>query len=163
MNLNSGLFLTAIISLLVNCGTEITTKPATKNPAFAATGSANGIVGTWKLIMETFDDNFNEKLDDEERKMGMKNSTEATRNYKMQFNANGTCKTEGKYNGIYNIKEEGGKKILFVQLDAAEGAEKDPRGDGSRKYYIKSMTGTELLLMPEVSGITAFFWLFKKV
>ncbi|HEX6846751.1 MAG TPA: lipocalin family protein, partial [Chitinophagaceae bacterium] len=124
MKLKLALLLIAFITLLVNCGdnkaaisekqsADNSTEPATKNPAFAATGSANGIVGTWKLIMETFDVNFNEKLDDDERKSEMKNNTPEN---KMHFNANGTCKIQSRYNGTYNIKEDSGKKILFVQL-----------------------------------------------
>jgi len=80
---------------------------------------ADGIVGTWKLTMETFDDNNNNKLDDDERKSGMKNSTpQALHDYKIPFNANGTCKVEGRYNGKFKQTEGGAKNILTLHIDA---------------------------------------------
>lgn len=140
------------------------TNSTTENPTSTTTISNDGIVGTWKLIMEAYDDNYNTKLDDEERKSGMKISTsEALRNYQMQFNANGTCKIEGRYNGTYKLTEDGGKKILVVQLESTKGMDGKQLPSSSSKYYINSMTGSELLLLAEVSGVTYIFWLFKKV
>jgi hypothetical protein len=113
--------------------------------------------------METYDDNNNSTLDDEERKSGMKNSTpQALHDYKMQFNANGTCKIEGRYNGTYKLTEEGGKKILFVDRELRQGTNGKQLPGSRSKYYIKSMTSSELLLLAEVSGVAVIFWLFKK-
>jgi hypothetical protein len=84
-----------------------TAKQTTEDLASATTISDNGIVGTWKLTMEAYDDNNNDKLDDEERKSGMKNSTpQALHDYKIQFNSNGTSKIEGRYNSTYKLSEE---------------------------------------------------------
>ncbi len=130
--------------------------------AFSTT-SDNSIVGTWKLTMEAYDDNNNKVLDDDERKMGIKNSTsQSLHNYQMQFNANGSCKIEGKYNGTYKISEEGDKIILTVQLEAHEGVNKRQIPASRHRYHIKSMNSSELLLLAEVSGVTYTFWLFKK-
>ena len=124
----------------------------------------NSIVGTWKLTMEAYDENFNKTLDDEERKMGMKNSTpQALHDYQMQFNANGTCKIERLYNGTYKLNEESDKKILTVNLEATEGANKKQLPASRHKYHIISMSSSELLLLAEVSGVTYTFWLFKKL
>jgi hypothetical protein len=125
--------------------------------------STESIVGTWKLTMEGYDDNSNSKLDDEERKSGMKNSTpQALHDYKMQFNANGTCKIEGRYNGTYKVKEEGGEKILLVDLEPGKGLNGKQLPASHYKYYIKSMTSSELLLLAEVSGVAIIFRQFKK-
>jgi hypothetical protein len=139
-------------------------KSTTENPASATSTSDNGIVGTWKLTMEAFDDNNNSKLDDEERKSGMKISTpQVLRDYKMQFNSNGTCTIEGRYNGTYKIKEEDGKKILLVELEPRTGLNGKQIPASHNKYYIKSITSSELLLLAEVSGVAIIFRLFKKV
>ena len=123
----------------------------------------DNIVGTWKLTMEAYDDNNNMKLDDDERKSGVKNSTpQALRDYKMQFNSNGTCKVEGRYNGTYKLTEEGDKKILTLQMDAYVGMGGKHIPATRHKYYIQSITSSELLLLAEVSGVTYTFWLFKK-
>jgi hypothetical protein len=168
------IFLIPGIFFFANCGgnqaatnekqlADNAVRSPTENPAFAITTSDNGIVGTWKLTMETYDDNNNSTLDDEERKSGMKNSTpQALHDYKMQFNANGTCKIEGRYNGTYKLTEEGGKKILFVDREPRQGTKRKQLPGSRSKYYIKSMTSSELLLLAEVSGVAVIFWLFKK-
>ena len=131
--------------------------------AFVSSVPENSIVGTWKLTMEAYDDNYNKILDDDERKMGMKNSApQSLHNYQMQFNANGTCKIEGRYKGTYKLTDEAGKKILTVQLEAHEGVNKRQIPASQHRYQIKSITGSELLLLAEVSGVTYTFWLFKK-
>ena len=135
-----------------------------ENLASARTSSDNGIVGTWKLIMVAYDENFNTKLDDEERKMGVKESTQQSlREYKMQFNANGSCKIEGRYNATYKLNEEGDKKILTIHLEAWEASNGNQVPASRSIYHIKSMTSSELLLLAEVSGVTYTFWLLKKV
>jgi hypothetical protein len=169
------IFLVPGIFFFTNCGdaqvvtnekqlADNVTKQATENSAFATTSSIDGIVGAWKLTMETFDDNNNTKLDDEERKIGIKNSTpQALHDYKMQFNANGTCKIEGRYNGTYKLSEERGEKILLVDLEPGKGLNGKQLPPSHNKYYIKSMTSSELLLLAEVSGVAIIFRLFKKV
>jgi hypothetical protein len=167
-------FLIAGIFFFANCGENQAAtnekqladnaEPTTENPASATPTSDDGIVGTWKLTMEAYDDNNNSTLDDEERKSGIKNSTpQALHDYKMQFNANGTCKIEGRYNGTYKLTEDGGKKILLVDTEARQGLNGRQVPASRSKYYIKSMTSSELLLLAEVSGVTFTFWLFKKV
>ena len=137
--------------------------PIARSAAFARSTSDDGIVGTWKLTMEAYDDNNNNKLDDEEQKMGMKNSSpQALRNYQMQFNANGTCKIERRYNGTYKLTKEGDKKLLTVQLEPHEGVNKKQIPASTHRYHIKSITSSELLLLAEVSGVTYTFWLFKR-
>jgi hypothetical protein len=169
------IFLIPGIFSFTNCGDNqaaINEKQLTGNVAESAMGNPasttnildNGIVGTWKLTMEAYDDNNNSTLDDEERKSGIKNSTpQALHDYKMQFNANGTCKIEGRYNGTYKLTEEDGKKILFVDREPRQGLNGRQVPASRSKYYIKSMTSSELLLLAEVSRVTFTFWLFKKV
>lgn len=124
----------------------------------------DGIVGTWKLTIEAYDDNNNTKLDDDERKAGIQNSTpQALRDYKMQFNSNGTCKIEGRSNGTYKLSQESDQRILTVQLEPREGLNGKQLPASKSRYHIKSLTSNELLLLAEVSGVTYTFWLFKKV
>ena len=75
--------------------------------------------------------------------------------------ANGTCRIQNLFNGTYTIKEEGGKKILTVQRKKVEGEEaEDPIPD---KYYIKSVTKDELILLLIDGGGTTTFWIFKRI
>jgi hypothetical protein len=59
--------------------------------------------------------------------------------------------------------EEGGKKILFVDLEARKSSNGKQLPASRNIYHIKSITSSELLLLAEVSGVTLIFWLFKKV
>jgi len=94
-------------------------------------------------------------LDDGERKQDSRNY------YTFQFNADGSCKIQGRLNGSYTVKEEGGKRILLVQRQRIEGAEtEDPAPDW---YLIKSLTADEMLLLTGSAQFHEIFWLFKKV
>lgn len=156
---------TFFIFLFTNCGNDkssqqiesennSSTKKTDSEPK-TNNASANGITGTWKLFLEVYDTNRNEVLEDEERESSSQN------NYMFQFNTDGTCKIQGRLNGTYTIKEEGGKKILLVQRQRIEGAEtEDPAPDW---YLIKSLTASEMLLLTGSEQFHEIFWLFKKV
>ena len=157
--------LVASIMLLSGCGSNTTAneKQIADNSSVekkeesnnTSSPSGDGIVGTWKLHLDAFDQNENQELEDEERKKGVPN------NNMLQFNADGTCRIQNMFSGTYTIKEEGGKKILTVQRKKVEGEEtEDPRPD---KYYIKSVTKDELVLLLIDGGGTTTFWIFKRV
>jgi len=120
-----------------------------------AESQGDGIVGTWKLHLDAFDRNENQELEGEERKKGVPN------NNTLQFKADGTCRIQNMFNGTYTIKEEGGKKLLTIQRKKVEGEEtEDPQPD---KYYIKSVTKDELVLLVIDGGGTTTFWIFNRV
>ena len=120
-----------------------------------AEAPGDGIIGTWKLHLDAFDQNENQELEDEERKKGVPN------NNMLQFNADGTCRIQNIFNGTYTIKEEGGKKILTVQRKKVEGEEtEDPEPD---RYHIKSVTKDELVLLVVDGAGTSTFWIFKRI
>ena len=114
--------------------------------------SGDGITGFWKLTLEAYDDNGNKILDEAERKKGIKN------NYTYRFKADGTCRIQEFYNGRYEIKTEGGKKVLYVYRARVVGEEdKDPVPD---VYLITSMTKDEMVLLEKIGDLT--FWVFGR-
>jgi hypothetical protein len=126
-----------------------------QEPTIPAAIQENGIIGTWKLNLEAYDDNSNKVLDDEERKKAIRN------NYILQFKTNGTCRIQDFYNGTYTIKNEGGQKLLSVQRERVKEEEtEDPPPD---LYYIKSLTKDELIVLNSVAGFTHTFWILKRV
>lgn len=109
--------------------------------------SGEGLVGKWRLTWQTFDENGNKKLDEEERKKAFPNF------YFYQFNADGSCLVQN-LKGHYEIKEEGGKKKLSTYADI----------EGSTEligvYTILSVNKDELLLLDAAADYT--FWPFKR-
>jgi hypothetical protein len=158
-------YLLALLVFLAACGNEkaptgesqlagSTTEENVEPPAAEPTGSGNGIVGSWKMYLDAFDKNENQVLDEEERKSAVPN------NYRLQLNADGTCKIQGVFTGTYKVKEEGGKKILEVQRKKVVGEEtEDPLPD---IYHIKSLTKEEMVLLTTEAGSTVTFWIFKR-
>jgi lipocalin-like protein len=150
--------------LFCNCGGNneaANEKLAANNSTVTETETAtsgDGILGVWKLDIEARDENNNNILEDAERKKGFHN------NYIYQFNANGTCRIQGVYNGTYTVKEEKGNKVLTVQRERIkEAEEKDPLPD---VYHIKSLTATEMTLhiIDQAYGLVGTsFRIFKKV
>lgn len=126
---------------------ETTTASAAKENTVAQ----EGIVGTWMMHLDAFDHNENEVLDGDERAKAVPNR------YRMQLNADGTCRLMDMFTGRYEIKTENGKKILRVFRKKVEGQEdKDPPPD---VYVIKSLTKDELILYISLS---TNFWIFKR-
>lgn len=158
-------FFAALLFFLTSCGNdkaptsesqEINSPSPEKAeaPPADANTSGDGIVGTWRMYLDAFDQNKNQVLDDEERKSAIKN------NYRLQLNADGTCKIQDVFKGTYKVKEDGGKKILEVQRKKVEGEEtEDPIPD---IYHIKSLTKDEMILLTTEAGFTVTFWIFKR-
>ncbi|HKP32887.1 MAG TPA: lipocalin family protein [Chitinophagaceae bacterium] len=114
--------------------------------------SGDGIAGYWKLKLETSDDNENKILDEAERKKAFKN------NYTFRFNADGSCKIQESFAGRYEVKTEGGKKMLYVYRKRVVGEEdQDPVPD---VYRIISMDKKELVLLESIGNLT--FWIFER-
>lgn len=114
--------------------------------------SGEGIAGSWKLSIEAYDENSNKVLDEAERKKGIKNK------YSFRFNADGTCKIQEVYSGRYEVKTEGGNKILYVYRNAIKGEEEEaPVPD---VYLITSMGKKELVLLDKAGDLT--FWVFER-
>ena len=109
----------------------------------------DGIVGSWNLMLQAFDDNNNGKLDEQERKKGNTNK------HFYQFNADGTCLIHTlKLNGSYELKSENGKKRLYTYVD--------DKGSKVREnaWYVISIGKTELILLSQDKYA---FWIFKRV
>ncbi|HEY0680495.1 MAG TPA: lipocalin family protein [Chitinophagaceae bacterium] len=114
--------------------------------------SGDGIVGYWKLTLEAYDDNGNKVLDEAERKKGIKNK------YTFRFNADGSCKIQESFPGRYEVKTEGGKKVLYVYRKRVVGEEdQDPVPD---VYLITSMNKNEMVLLEKIGDLT--FWVFER-
>lgn len=126
--------------------TEVASNPA------SGESSGEGIAGYWKLTLEAYDENGNKVLDDAERKKGIKN------NYSFRFNADGSCRIQETFKGSYEVKTEGGKKMLYVHRERVVGEEdKDPVPD---VYQIISMNKTEMVLLENIGDLT--FWVFGR-
>ncbi|MFN2440032.1 MAG: hypothetical protein ABR503_12590 [Chitinophagaceae bacterium] len=125
---------------------------ATTSPAKEEnTPAQDGIVGTWMMNLDAYDHNQNEVLDADERSKAVANR------YRMQLNADGTCRLMDIFTGRYETKTENGRKILRVFRKKVEGEEdKDPPPD---VYVIKSLTKDELVLYISLS---TNFWIFKR-
>lgn len=114
--------------------------------------SGDGIAGYWKLTLEAYDENSNKILDEAERKKGIKNK------YTFRFNADGSCKIQESFPGRYEVKTEGGKKVLYVYRNRVVGEEdKDPVPD---VYLITSMSKNEMVLLEKMGDLT--FWVFER-
>ena len=115
----------------------------------------NGIVGTWKLRLEVFDDNSNRVPDEAEMKKGYGN------NYIFQFNADGSCRIQQIYKGRYEKITEDGRPMLKVYRQRiAPEEEKDPPPD---IYQITSVKKDELVLLNILMGDPTSFWFFKRI
>ena len=123
---------------------------ATENVAtYMSPSQDNGIVGSWSLVLQAFDDNSNGKLDDEERKKGN------TGKHFYQFNADGTCLIYTlKLKGSYELKEEGSKKRLYTFIDDGETKTRE------NAWYVISVSKAELILLSQDKYA---FWIFKRV
>lgn len=118
----------------------------------------DGLIGDWKLSLETYDDNHNKKLDDDERKKGFPN------HYFYRFSADGSCiispfannQLKSGFKGHYVVNEKNGKKIITTYWDEAE-----QKGQQESQYTIVSVNQTELVLLETTGDHT--FWIFKRV
>src|SRR5687768_8346059 len=163
MKARSMTFLAGIIFLLTNCGnnkaatdeTPLANNTTTENKESASAAPGNGLVGTWKLRLEVFDDNGNRIPDEEEMKKGYGN------NYQLQLNADGTCRIQQVFTGRYEKKIENGRDMLYVYRKKIEGEEdKDPIPD---IYQITSLKKDELVLQIIDAGGPSSFWFFKRI
>ena len=109
----------------------------------------DGIIGSWSLMLQAFDDNSNGKLDDAERNKGNTNK------HFYQFNADGTCLIHTlKLKGYYEQKNEGGRKRLYTYV-YDEGT---PVRENA--WYLISVSQTELVLLSQDQYA---FWIFHRV
>jgi len=133
------------------------TKPiaVATNEEASANPQGEGIVGTWKLRLEVFDDNGNRIPDEAEMKKGYSN------NYQLQLNADGTCRIQQMFTGRYERKTENGRDMLKVYRKRVEGEEdKDPPPD---IFQVTSLKKDELVLQIIEAGEPSSFWFFKRV
>jgi hypothetical protein len=116
---------------------------------FLSSSQDMGIIGSWTLVLQAFDDNSNGKLDDQERKKGN------TGKHFYQFNSDGTCLIHTmKLKGNYELRNEAGKKRLYTYI-IDEGT-KTPEN----KWYVISVSKTELILLSQDKYA---FWIYKRV
>ena len=118
-------------------------KPTSATPA----SPGDGIVGGWILTRETYDENNNKMLDEEERKKGFKNR------YYYRFNADGTCKIQ-TFDGFYELSEYKGKKLITTYFN------EDGKKNFESKHYIFSVDKNELVFLDELASHV--FWIFKR-
>ena len=153
-----------ILFILVGCGNNSmadqkqianNSSQATMDSQSTTNTSADGIVGSWKLRLEVFDDNSNRIPDEAEMKKGYAN------NYMLQLNADGTCRIQQMFTGRYERKTEEGRDMLKVYRKKIEGEEdKDPPPD---IYQITSVKKDELVLQIIDAGSPTSFWFFNRV
>lgn len=149
------IFLINLLVILVHfCFSQITWKirnDASITNLNETTGQyqGDGIIGSWSLMLQAFDDNSNGKLDDAERNKGNTNK------HFYQFNADGTCLIHTlKLKGYYEQKNEGGRKRLYTYV-YDEGT---PVRENA--WYLISVSKTELILLSQDKYA---FWIFKRV
>ena len=162
--MKSGIVYYPLLIILIACSNNSNNEPTSsltatesENAASQATSSnehqGNGIVGKWDLALEAYDDNSNRKLDDEERKKGIKNR------YSFRFNADGTCQIREVYKGRYELKTENNRKLLKVYRNRIpQEEETDPPPD---VFEITSMSNNEMVLLETLGDHT--FWIFKRM
>jgi hypothetical protein len=120
--------------------------------------SADDLIGDWKLSLETYDDNHNKKLDEDERKKGFSN------HYFYRFSGDGSCiispfvtnQLKNGFKGHYVVNEKNGKKILTTYWDETE-----QKGHREAQYTVVSVNKEELVLLETTGDYT--FWIFKRV
>lgn len=156
----------ALSSLLINCGnnqaatndTQLTKNSLpekTESQSTTVNPSVNGIVGTWKLRLEVFDDNGNRVPDEAEMKKGYSN------NYLLQLNPDGSCRMQQIFTGRYEKVMENGRPMLKVYRKRIESEEdQDPLPD---IYQITSVKKDELVLQIIEAGEPSSFWFFKRI
>lgn len=160
--MKSSLIICLASALLLACdnnkAAEQTTVPASDQTAELASANttdqpaADDITGQWKLKLEAYDNNENKVLDEDEKKKGIRN------NYSFRFNTDGSCLIQQVFKGRYEIKTEGGKRMLYVYRKKVEGEEeKDPPPD---IYRIISLNKNELVLLEQEGNLT--FWVFER-
>jgi hypothetical protein len=159
--MNRQLIIFCACILLIACNNsqspESKIADAPKQPEVASNtptnqSSGEGIAGYWKLTLEAYDENGNKILDEAERKKSIKNK------YTFRFSADGSCRIQESFTGRYEVKSEGGKKMLYVYRNRVVGEEdKDPVPD---VYRIISMNKTELVLLENIGDLT--FWVFER-
>ena len=131
---------------------ETKQQPGTASNTATNQPSGDGIAGFWKLTLECYDNNGNKIPDDDERKKGIKNR------YLFRFNSDGSCRIQEFYNGHYEVKNDGDKKMLYVYRNrVVSEEEKDPPPD---IYRIISMSKNELVLLEDLGNLT--FWIFER-
>jgi hypothetical protein len=116
------------------------------------------LIGDWKLSLETYDDNHNKKLDEDERKKGFSN------HYFYRFSSDGSCiispfasnQLKSGFKGKYKIDEKNGKQVLTTFWD-----ETDQKGQREAQYTVVSVNKDELVLLETTGDHT--FWIFKRV
>ena len=142
-------------SATTNTTTPVTTQtPATGNENPPNSTGGTGLVGTWKMDTEIFDDNGNRVIDEEERNKAYGNR------YQLQLNDDATCRIQGMFSGHWKTKNENGYPMLYVYRNKVEGEETtDPPPD---IFGIVQMDATDLILQVMMAGEPSSFWLFKR-
>jgi len=119
---------------------------------------ADDLIGDWKLSLETYDNNHNKKLDDDERKKGFSN------HYFYRFSGDGSCiispfannQLKSGFKGHYTVTEKNGRKVITTYWDEAE-----QKGKREAQYTVVSVNKDELVLLETTGDHT--FWIFKRV
>jgi hypothetical protein len=157
--------ITALLILFYSCKNGNQDKAPEAIPAKTRTSSSSsneknqpsgtGIAGSWMLQKETFDDNNNHIIDEDELKKSFGNS------YHIVLNEDGSCRLQNIFTGKYSVTGSGGKRILSIQRNRVVGEEDtDPPPD---KYEIISQDATEMILLVVEGANENSFWIFRRV
>ena len=117
----------------------------------------NGIVGDWKLSVETYDENQNKKLDPQEKAKAFSN------HFFFRFNADGSALVNSKatadhaFKAKYKLSKRKDLQFLSVYIDGDDNESPDGLGGG---YYIISVDKNELVLLEGANERA--IWIFKR-
>jgi len=149
-------FLLFVITLVINAhrvshpqnDTTLIVQNCTTDP-YLASSQADGIIGSWNLVLQAFDENNNGNLDEAERKKGNIGK------HFYQFNTDGTCLIHTlKLKGHYELKKVDGKKRLYTYVD------EEGTSIPENKWYIISVSKTEMVLLSQDKYA---FWIYERL
>ena len=116
-----------------------------------------GIVGDWKLSIETYDENQNKKLDPQERAKAFSN------HFFFRFNADGSAlvnfnvTAEHAFKAKYKLSKRKDLQFISVYIDGDDNEGPDGLSGG---YYIISVDKSEMVLLE--AAMERAIWIFKK-
>src|ERR1051326_3644194 len=135
-------------------------KPMQPTPAEEMVSNNNqggGIVGDWKLSVETYDENQNKKLDPQERAKAFSN------HFFFRFNADGSAlvnfnpTAEHAFKAKYKLSKRKDLQFISVVIDGDDNEGPDGLSGG---YYIISVDKSEMVLLE--AAMERAIWIFKK-
>jgi len=119
--------------------------------------TSEGIIGDWKLSVETYDENQNKKLDPQERAKAFSN------HFFFRFNADGTAlvnystTAEHAFKAKYKLSKRKDLQFISIYIDGDDNEGPDGLSGG---YYIISVDKNELIVLEGANERA--IWVFKR-